>query len=323
MACVTSAERGAVTSMPRHLALILRIAVAAVLVAAGALKLLAIASAGTVPLGLWTPGREVVAAIAGAELALGLLVACGCWLPAMRLVCLALFTGFALMSGAAVLAGQDHCGCFGAAAVHPVAVLALDVVIVIGSAMVRWTTEPAQVVLSRWSTVVALSIVMVSCSLAALSYLRRPSWQEALPIPIAEAPRMEGALASTEQPASGTPPGASPPGASPLSPDEIGKQFGTGDWIVVLYRSGCGACREDLPGLLAQARGSASGLIAGPRWAFINVDQQPGFDPVDVSNASGVVHLHVPGPQASVPWLLKISDGRVVTSGSHLDALDR
>ena len=110
----------------RHLLwLVARIAAAAVLIAAGSLKLFA--GSGSFEPGPVVLEPHVVILVATAELVLGAWLLSGWSTAVARPVAVAAFAGFAAMSGWLAWVGAAECGCFGSVRVSPIVSAAIDV----------------------------------------------------------------------------------------------------------------------------------------------------------------------------------------------------
>ncbi len=96
-----------------------------------------------------------------------------------------------------------------------------------------------------------------------------------------------------------------------------------GEWIVVLYRSSCNACREDMPAWAAQAQAIALGISPGPPWAFINVDDHDVAPDLAALLPTGSPQLLIPHATIGTPLFIHVQDGTIISSGSRRDALVR
>jgi len=177
----------------------------------------------------------------GVEFALGLWLVSGARPVAARGTGVVVLLGFCGVTLSQLVAGSPDCGCFGPVGVSPAATLAFDLTILVGLLAFRPRGAGSAV---RWGPVVLAVGFFVGC--AALPPLLR----------LGPAERFEVVDTSDWV-------GRRFP---LLEETDIADRLRAGNWLVVLHRPDCEACRRGVPRFIEQARtnGAAVALVEVP-----------------------------------------------------------
>ena len=242
------------------------------------------------------------------EFVLGLLLLSGRWVRFTSAVTLVIFIGFAVVSLSKVVSSKVSCGCFGGRTVSPWLTMAFDFGAVFGTLLcypikraeprdtTRSTLFSLMLVWPVVATVLALGLSITVTLLRSqpiiLSNLRGP---DAKPYEVLEPGRWVG---------------NSFPIASYI---DIGSQLLVGNWIVVLHRRDCPACRRAIAHYMAVAQ---KAHLAGEelRVAFIELPPHASEtnDPSAYSSACVLGELSDSKEWVvSTPVVIELGDGRV------------
>jgi hypothetical protein len=135
--------------------LVLRLALAAILLAAAIMKSLQPAS-GTLSERLVPAGQILLECLMAGWLVLG------GWPRVLRIASAGLFSIFAIVAGVAVYQGRTSCGCFGRVEVSPVLTLAIDIAAVIALLCIRASSTPQIRFARLWAGLILLAGVVAA-----------------------------------------------------------------------------------------------------------------------------------------------------------------
>ena len=271
----------------------LRLAIATVLLAAAGLKGYQLATA---PLPPDAPlPRWLLTVVVEAEVLLGLWLLLGGLARAAWTASVALFGIFAVYTGWQLLTGAASCGCFGQFHVPPALTLAIDLSILAALAVCR---PPQAAATHAWQVGLPLLLVVLTGPPAALAM------NSYRPVGM---PSAGGTVVL--EPATWT--GQPLPIAEHIA---IDADLNRGRWTVVLYRRGCGSCREDVPRFERQAdrwaeegRDERIALVSLPPHADPAKDLPSGRSAAVVGRLDDSHHWYV-----RTPAIVRIADGTVI-----------
>jgi len=263
----------------------LRYIIGAILATSALTKAWDLLSLPQASLGNWILPRSLSVTIVGIELALATLFIWGIWPRVLRLVGIVCFGSLALVAGYFTLQGVTSCGCFGRLHVPPWITLTGDLVIVVGLVLngrshPSWDAARTSHPTAYWEVPLAIS-AFVLVGMFLLNSFR---------------PIMVSATSET----------------SPMAENRIpGSRAGSGEWLVVCYRSTCPHCRRSLGDWLDEIRADTAG--SNRRWALLNVDEEEGDgDLLDQFPHEDLEHWRNPMPQLTTPLVLQLHNGIVI-----------
>ncbi len=288
---------------------VVRLLVAAILLAAAALKAHQLATEPTAETSLMT-SRWFLTAVVEFELALGMSFLTNALPQSTRVVGAMCFGAFAVVALTKALQGEASCGCFGTVRVHPWYTFDLDLVVLISLLL----TQPRQ----RKANEGVFSGRLVRPSVVAIAWTAlSAAW---LGVVLATAPvNAEDGVTSGDR-------------VLLLEPQKwIGKRLpierylevegdlNSGDWILVLHRGDCARCAELIP----QWKERTSRVRAPNRFwrvCFVELSPEAG-SPGESGDKTGWVAGRIDDDRTwlvETPCVVELREGMVVALGESL-----
>ncbi len=232
--------------------------------------------------------RQLVAWVGTLELLLVLLIFFQLWIPVLRKILVLLLLLFALVHISILIGLKLDCGCMGEVEVPSWLMILING----GFAVCVWLYIPFFI---RWNSkihfIITSIIVWVVISIGLWSSLQVPEVYI-----VQKESRQDDSVFSD------------PVTEVLMKVPELKE----GRWRVVLWRTNCSSCIEDLPNLEQEARRDSS---KDSPWCFINVGVEEDYrDRYELFRAPWVLRIHQIADKVATPTVLSIDGGQVVVN---------